>query len=135
MSLVFMLDTDIASAAIRGETAVSKRLQALPLEAWCISAVTAAEHLYGLAKRPQATTLARLVHGFLQVAEVAPWDRAAAGELGELRAELERKGTPIDAYDLMIAAHARAMGLVLVTDNQKHFSRVPGLNLENWLRA
>jgi len=135
MSLVYMLDTNITSAAIRGDAAVGARLAALPADAWCISAVTAAEHHYGLARRPEARTLARLVHHFLQVADVRPWDRLAAQAQGDLRATLANQGTPLDTYDCMIAAHALSLSLVLVTDNVKHFNRVPGLPLENWLRA
>jgi tRNA(fMet)-specific endonuclease VapC len=135
MSLLYMLDTNITSAAIRGDAAVGAKLAALPADAWCISAVTAAEHHYGLAKRPEARTLARLVHAFLQVADVRPWDRLAAQAQGQLRATLERQGAPLDVYDGMIAAHALSLGLTVVTDNVKHFDRVPGLALENWLRA
>lgn len=135
MSLVYMLDTNITSAAIRGDPAIGAKLDALPQEVWCISAVTMSEHVYGLAKRPEARRLARLVYEFLQVAEVLPWDRLAADAHGQVRAELERSGTPIDHYDAMIAAHARAHGLIVVTDNERHFRRVPGLTVENWLRV
>lgn len=135
MSLLYMLDTNISSAAIRGEPAVSARLDALAQDAWCISAVTAAEHVYGLAKRPDASTLARLVRTFLLVAEVLPWDRNAAECQGVLRAGLENKGTPIHEYDLLIAAHALSENLILVTDNERHFRRVPGLAIENWLKG
>lgn len=99
------------------------------------SAVTVAEHVYGLARRPEARTLARLVHLFLEVAQVLPWDRDAAQRQGELRARLEGDGTPIHAYDAMIAAHALSRQLILVTDNEKHFRRVPRLHVENWLRS
>ncbi|MCL1961473.1 MAG: PIN domain-containing protein [Desulfovibrionaceae bacterium] len=135
MSLIYMLDTSISSAAIRCQAAVSDKLATLPANAWCISAVTVAEHLYGLAKRPEARTLARTVQAFLRVADVRPWDSLAAQTEGQLRATLERQGTPLDAYDCMIAAHALSLGIVLVTDNIKHFDRVPNLTLENWLRT
>jgi tRNA(fMet)-specific endonuclease VapC len=135
MSLVYMLDTNITSAAIRGDAAVGAKLEALSAGAWCISAVTAAEHYYGLARRPEARTLARLVRAFLQVADVRPWDQRVAQAQGELRATLAGQGVPLDTYDGMIAAHALSLGLILVTDNVKHFGRVPGLTLENWLRT
>ncbi|WP_077001957.1 type II toxin-antitoxin system VapC family toxin [Variovorax sp. KK3] len=134
MTLVYMLDTNITSAAIRGEPAIEAKLGALPQEAWCISAITMSEHVYGLSKRPEARRLARLVQEFLQVADVLPWDRHAADAHGELRAELESAGIPIGHYDTMIAAHARALGLIVVTDNERHFGRVPRLSVENWLR-
>ena len=135
MSLVFMLDTNTTSAAIRGDTAVGAKLAALSADAWCISAVTVAEHHYGLAKRPEARTLARLVYSFLEMADVRSWDHLAAHAQGDLRATLAALGTPLDTYDCMIAAHALSLGLVLVTDNVKHFKRVPGLSWENWLRG
>lgn len=132
MSAVYMLDTNASSAAIRGDTAIHEKLLALPVDAWCISAVTAAEHTYGLAKKPQAVRLAQLVHAFLDLASVLPWDRDAAEALGPLRAQLERMGRPIGAYDTLIAAHALSRGLVLVTANVGEFERVDGLRIENW---
>ena len=86
-----MLDTNVTSAALRGDQVIKDRLTDLPPGSWCISAVTAAEHLYGLAKKPAAARLAELVHAFLEVAVVTPWDRSAAAELGQLRAHLERQ--------------------------------------------
>ena len=127
-----MLDTNASSAAIRGDAAIHEKLLALSVDAWCISAVTAAEHTYGLAKKPQAVRLAQLVHAFLDLANVRPWDRDAAEALGPLRAQLERMGRPIGAYDTLIAAHALSRGLVLVTANVGEFERVDGLRIENW---
>ena len=94
-----MLDTNVTSAALRGDQVIKDRLTDLPPGSWCISAVTAAEHLYGLAKKPAAARLAELVHAFLEVAVVKPWDRTAASELGHLRAYLARDGQMIGAYD------------------------------------
>ncbi len=65
--------------------------------------------------------------------ELAPFDRHAATHFGQLRAELYRIGKPIGPYDMMIAGHARALGLILVTNNTKEFERTPGLRLENWV--
>lgn len=127
-----MLDTNASSEAIRGNAAINAKLQALPLETWCISSITAAEHTYGLAKKPEAVRLAQLVHAFLQLAHVLPWDRDAAGALGPLRAALERSGRPIGTYDTLIGAHALSRDLILVTANVGEFERVPGLRIENW---
>jgi len=134
MSLIYMLDTNISSAAIRGHAAVNAKLGALPQEAWCISAVTVSEHHYGLAKKPQAHRLANLVNEFLLVAQAMPWDSAAARCHGQLRADSERGGMPLHILDEMIAGHALALGLILVTDNERHFRRVGGLKIENWIR-
>ena len=135
MSLLYMLDTNVTSAALRGDPVINDRLIDLPTGSWCISAVTAAEHLYGLAKKPAAARLAELVHAFLEVAVVKPWDRTAASELGHLRAYLARDGQMIGAYDGLIAAHALSLNLTLVTANVREFSRVAGLRIENWQAA
>lgn len=97
-------------------------------------AVTRAELNFGLLRRPGATKLARLVAGFLEVARSLPFDDAAADEFAHLRTTLESQGVGIGMADEMIAAHALATGAVMVTDNVKHFHRVPRLRLENWLR-
>lgn len=130
-----MLDTNVTSAALRGDLVIKDRLTDLPPGGWCISAVTAAEHLYGLAKKPAAARLAELVHAFLEVVVVKPWDRTAASELGHLRAYLARDGQMIGAYDGLIAAHALSLNLTLVTANVREFSRVAGLRIENWHAA
>jgi tRNA(fMet)-specific endonuclease VapC len=129
-----MLDTHIASAAIRGHTAIDERLRALPAGAWCISAVTRAELRFGIERRPRAAQLAQLVHAFLLVAPSVAWDSGAADAHGRLRAQLEASGKRIGDFDEMIAAHALTLGAVLVTDNTRHFRQVRGLELENWLR-
>ena len=129
-----MLDTNAASAAMRGHPAFDARLQALPPGQWCISAVTCSEIRYGVAKRPEAVRLHRMVDEFLRIVPVLSWDTKTANRHGELRAELEAHGTPIADFDEMIAAHALAIGAVVVTDNTRHFSRVSGLVIENWLR-
>ena len=130
----YLLDTNIASAALRGERRLDERLQQLQPGDWCISAVTRAEMRFGLARKPDATRLARIVESFLQTTTTAAWDTAAADAYGALRAELERRGTPIGSFDEMIAAHALSLGAIVVTDNLRHFRRVPGLQVENWLR-
>lgn len=133
--MLYMLDTNAASAAMRGTPAVDEQLRRLQPRDWCISAITRAELRYGLALRPASLKLARLVEGFLEVARTAAWDAAAADEHGRLRAGLRLRGTPIGDFEEMIAAHAVALGAVLVTDNVKHFERVEGLRLADWLRA
>ncbi len=133
MSL-FLLDTNIVSAALRGAPEIDARLSALDGEQWCISAVTRAELRFGVALRPSAQRLARLVDAFLAVARTAPWDEAAADTHGQVRARLRSNGTPIGDFDEMIAAHALSLGATLVTDNVRHFARIEHLQVENWLR-
>ena len=132
---LYMLDTNAASAALRGTAALDMRLQRLEASLWCISAVTRAELRYGVALRPEAVRLARCVDAFLQAVITMPWDAAAADRHGELRARLRKAGTPIGDFDEMIAGHALALGAVLVTDNTRHFRLVDGLAVENWIRG
>lgn len=129
-----MLDTNTASAALRGTVGIDRRLQRLDPAQWCISAVTRAELRYGLALKPGAVKLAQYVEAFLQTTTTAPWDQEAADAHGLLRAKLRRAGTPIGDFDEMIAAHALALDAVLVTDNARHFRLVDGLACENWIR-
>lgn len=131
----YMLDTNAVSVALRGHEALDARLSQLEGRDWCISAITRAELRYGLALKPEAKQLPRLVNAFLEVAHTAPWDAAAADAHGKLRAALRRAGTPIGDFDEMIAAHALALGAALVTDNVQHFRRVEGLTVENWVRG
>ncbi len=131
----YLLDTNVVSAALRGAPGIDLRLSALEADDWCISAITRSELRYGLALKPDALRLARLVEGFLHMATTAPWDGAASEVHGRLRATLRQRGTPIGDFDEMIAAHALSLGAVLVTDNVRHFGLVPGLVIENWQRS
>lgn len=132
---LYMLDTNVASAVIRGHEQAEQRLRALPMDGWCISAITRSELRFGLALKPEATRLARIVNAWLDLAPVAPWDTAAADAHARLRAQLQLAGTPMGVFDEMIAAHALALGAVAVTNNVRHFSRATGLAIEDWLGA
>jgi tRNA(fMet)-specific endonuclease VapC len=128
----YMLDTHIASFAIRGaNSALQARLRAHPAAELTVSTITEGELLTGLAKLPQAVALKVAVHEFLQLVDVIAWDRKAAAAYGTLRAELERRGTPLGNLDMLIAAHAIATGSVLVT-NDKALLHTPGLQVEDW---
>jgi tRNA(fMet)-specific endonuclease VapC len=129
---LFMLDTNAASAAIRGDRVVNLRLEALRANEWCISAVTYSELRFGLSLRPEATKLIRLVEGFLDIAITLAWSKQAAEIHGRLRADFRMRGAPIGDFDEMIAAHALAHNAVLVTGNVQHFGRLAGLSIENW---
>jgi tRNA(fMet)-specific endonuclease VapC len=133
--MLFMLDTNAVSAVMRGSAFMDKKLLALDSSEWCISAITHSEICYGLALRPEATKLARAAAAFLAAATTLPWDAAAAEAHGRLRARLRTAGTPIGDFDEMIAAHALALGAVIVTDNLRHFSKVEGLKFETWSSA
>jgi tRNA(fMet)-specific endonuclease VapC len=130
----YMLDTNAVSAALNGNAALDRRLHGLPTSLWCISAVTRAELRYGVARVPEATRVAYVVDAFLAIVRTEAWDARAADKHGELRTALTAKGRRIGDFDEMIAAHALALGATLITDNIRHFSRVTGLKMENWLR-
>ena len=131
---LYLLDTNIASAVLRGTPNVDARITQLDPAQLCISAITRAELRYGLALRPGAVKLAQLVDAFLNTFTTVPWDASAADHHGRLCAYLRARGTPIGDFDEMIAAHALSLGATLVTDNVQHFRRVDQLRIDNWFR-
>lgn len=131
--MLYLLDTDTGSYAIRGASAaLDAALATAPPGSLAISAITRAELVFGLEKRGNPRALARLVQGFMARVAVMPWDANAADHYAKLRAQLERRGTPIGQFDTMIAAHALSLNAVLVTNNRRHFQQVKALALENW---
>lgn len=131
----YMLDTDIAAYLIRGGAPVlDERIASVAIEELCISAVTRGELLYGVKLKVEAHRLSRLVDQFLERVLCRPWDAGAATQFAIAAVQMHRAGTPIGSMDTMIAGHAIALGSVLVTNNERHFSLVPGLKVENWTR-
>ena len=129
----YMLDTNIASYIIRGpNSALTARLIEIAMAQLCVSSITQGELLYGLARKPGASSLQTAVREFLMRIDVLPWDSAAATRYGILRAALELGGTPLGNLDTLIAAHALAADAILVTHDQA-FARVPALVDENWV--
>ena len=129
-----MLDTNMASYVIKGNPPeVRKRLVMLPMESVCVSVVTQAELLYGLARKAHPAPLSNVVREFLIRVQVLPWDGDAATVYGDLRASCTASGITLGALDMMIAAHAVSTQSTLVT-NDKAFSLVPGnlLTLQDW---
>src|SRR3984957_14440622 len=132
MAVRYLLDTNTASYVIKGNfPRVRERLLRVPMAEVGISVVTEAELRFGVAKRPEATTLKHVVEEFLLRVEVLPWTSEAARHYAEIRAALEKDGEPMGNLDLMIAAHALAVGAVLVT-HDRVFRRVKGLKVEDW---
>ena len=132
-----MLDTDTCIFLMRGESQrLEAMVQSVPLQQQVTSAVTLAELTYGVkasaaAKRKQnQTTLDSLA---LHLA-VLDWPQDAAKHYAEIRADLKKRGAQLGAADLMIAAHARAIDAIVVTNNVKGFGRVKGLEVENWTK-
>jgi len=126
--MLYMLDTNICSYIIRGfikkDTLINKKI--------AISSIVASELLYG-AKKKKSKKLTKIIDLFLNSFEIYNFDKSAAEEYSKIRVELEQKGTIIGAYDLQIAAHAKSLNAILVTNNLKEFSRIKKLKLENWL--
>jgi tRNA(fMet)-specific endonuclease VapC len=131
--LRYMLDTDISSYIMKGsEPSVMKRLVSVSVGDVCISAISKAELMYGVEISPrQAQDRARL-DVFLRHVAVLDYPQDAASDYAQIRAWLKKRGTMIGANDLLIAAHARCLDLILVTNNTREFRRVPQLNMENW---
>ena len=127
----YMLDTNTVSHLIRQHPALARRVVAASMASLCLSAITAGELLFGLAKRPDAVRLHRAVTELLRRVDVLPWDNDVARCYGGVRADTERRGRPLGPLDLLIAAHARSVGAVLVTNDQA-FGQVAGLAVEDW---
>ena len=133
--LLWMLDTNTLSALIRGPSpALVQRLAAAGGESVCTSIVVACEMRYGVQRKGSAALTAR-VEALLAEVTVLPFDGEADQHYADIRCALEHAGTPVGSHDLLIAAHARSRGLVVVTHNVREFQRVPGLQVEDWLQA
>jgi tRNA(fMet)-specific endonuclease VapC len=129
----YMLDTDTCSYIMkRSNQAVVKRLRTVPVTDVCISVITKSELLYGVEVSPRRTQDEAALQAFLPHVEVLEFPDEASTHYAEIRADLKKRGKMIGANDLFIAAHARSLGLRLVTNNTAEFGRVKGLAFENW---
>jgi len=132
--VIYMLDTNICSYIIRNvpeeiKTKLKKLEQKHEL---ALSSIVASELLYGAYKK-NSEKLITLIQSFVESFTVYSFDMKAAEYYAKIRAELERKGNIIGAYDLQIAAHAMSLNAILVTNNENEFKRVKGLKIENWV--
>ncbi len=130
-----MLDTNLCIRVLRDRPPSARARFNAEVGTQCISTVTLGELLHGAAKSARPAELRREVERLAGRLAVLPFDEDAAAHYGDIRADLERRGTVIGPYDLMIAGHARSRGLVLVTGNLGEFRRVDGLRSEDWLNA
>lgn len=128
----FLLDTDCCVDVLRGVPAVIARLKLLSPDDCVISAITAFELFAGAGKARNSKQESAKVQTLLRVVQEAPFESRAARQAGQLRAHLESLGRLIGPYDLLIAAHALALDLTLITANQAEFERVAGLRCESW---
>jgi tRNA(fMet)-specific endonuclease VapC len=127
----YLLDTNTVSFAIKGVGHASERLLASDPADVAMSSITESELWYGVVKLG-STRLRRAVEAVLSAMTVLPVTSEVARDYGDLRVWLEKNGRPIGLADTFIAAHARCQKLILVTNNIRHFSRVPRLGLEDW---
>ena len=131
----WMLDTNTLSDLIRNPRGMLvQRLSATDPDALCTSIVVACELRFG-ARRKGSQVLTQRVEQLLDTLTVLTLDGPADEHYADIRAELERAGTPIGSHDLFIAAHARSRDMTLITHNMREFTRVPGLRVEDWLAA
>ena len=130
----YMLDTNICIYLIKQQPReVIDKFQGIAPGEIAISSVTVAEMMYGVGKSQHKERNKSALESFLAPLEMVDFDFKAAQHYGVIRAHLEKMGTPIGAYDLMIAAHALSLGLILVTNNEREFQRIPNLIVENWV--
>jgi tRNA(fMet)-specific endonuclease VapC len=133
----YLLDTNTVSFLMRGEPAVVGRLTAQPRTEVLLPQSVIAEIEFGIAGLPRSARRSKLRSVFdLMLADLtrAPWTDDVSRTFGQIKAGLERRGTPLEDLDIAVAAHAVALGATLVTDNLSDMERIPGLHLENWLR-
>jgi len=130
----YMLDTNILIYTIKNRPKKVREAFKKYSDYLSMSSVTLGELIYGAERSAQVTRNLQDIDGLAARMDVLPFDDHAATHFGQVRAELAKKGKPIGPYDSMIAGHARALGLILVTNNMREFKRVPGLRVENWAR-
>ena len=130
----YMLDTNICSYVLRSRPpSVKARFDEAGPGALTVSTVVLAELFYGAARHPSSAAIRREIGDLVSRLTVIPWDEAAAEHYGLLRAALEQAGTPLGAMDMMIAAHALSLGATLASNDVRHFDRVEGLLVANWV--
>lgn len=131
---MYLLDTDTVIYSLKGHPQVVANLGHHRTDPLAVSIITLMELSYGAHKSQQPTANLAKVHALKESLEVIRLGPAEADIFGRHKAELERSGTPLDDFDLAIAACALTHNLTLVTNNTTHFTRIPGLRLENWTR-
>lgn len=131
--LKYMLDTNMVIYVIKHRPLEVAGIFNKHIGQMCISAITLAELWYGVEKSVKPAQNRAVLEDFTSRLEVISYEDNAAAHYGDIRAVLEGKGQIIGSNDLLIAAHARSRGFILVTNNQKEFDRVEGLRVENWV--
>ncbi len=131
----YLLDTNICIYIIKRKPLnVFNKFQSLSVGSVGISAITLAELEYGIAKSMNPESNRTALEKFLIPLNVIDFGADSTNEYGKIRAALEKQGTPIGSFDLLIAAHAKSLDLILVTNNEKEFERIEHLKIENWVK-
>ena len=133
--MLYMLDTDTSIYIMKERPASLRRRFEKHHDEVCISVVTYAELLYGAERSTAKVKNHQAIDAFVQLLDVCDWTRAAAGHYAAMRAELDGAGAPIGAINTMIAAHARSLNAVVVTNNARHFSKVTKLKTIDWVES
>ncbi len=128
----FLLDTSVVIAVLRGAGDDLREGMRQHADELAVSTVTVAELHHGAGRSSDPVHNRRAVAELLAFLDVLPFDAAAAEHAGDIRAVLANSGTPIGAYDVLIAGHARSQGMTVVTNNRREFDRVPGLLVTDW---
>jgi len=129
----YMLDTDIFSYIMnRSNDSVSRKLTEVGVGDVCISVIAKCELMLGVEVSPRRQANQAALDFYLKYVEVLDYPGDAALDYAQIRADLKARGTIIGSNDMLIAAHARSLGLTLVTNNTREYGRVPGLKIENW---
>ncbi|MBB3312366.1 tRNA(fMet)-specific endonuclease VapC [Rhizobium sp. BK196] len=131
--LAYMLDTNICIYVMKNYPLELREKFNLLAEQLCISSITLAELYYGAEKSARRIENLTAIEHFTARLEVLPFGEKAALHYGQVRADLERAGTPCGPHDMQIGGHARAEGLIVVTNNMREFVRMPGVRTENWV--
>jgi tRNA(fMet)-specific endonuclease VapC len=131
----YLLDTNICIYIIKKRPIhVFDKFKSLPIGSIGISTITLAELQFGIMKSSDPEKNQEALDKFLTPLEIIDFDFKATIDYGKIRADLEKKGTPIGPLDTLIAAHAKSLDLTLITNNEKEFGRIPGLKIENWTK-
>ena len=131
----FLLDTNIVIYTIKNRPQEVRRAFKRHQGQMAISTVTWGELVFGAEKSMHAEKNQADIDAMAARLEVLPFDEGAAAHFGQIRAELYSQGNPIGPYDMMIAGHARSMGMILITNNCKEFERIQGLRVKNWING
>ncbi len=129
-----MLDTNICIYIIKNRPeSVREQFKAFDIGELCLSSITVSELMYGVYKSQYVEKNLLAIENFLMPFDIVNYDYNASMEYGKIRASLERKGQVIGGMDMQIAAHAKSLNMILITNNGKEFKRVHGLEIDNWI--